>query len=118
MGLLYEELSCVVRGCIYDVHNELGTRFDEESYQLALELKLKEKNIPFRSQEIQYVEHRGKQIHNFILDLIIDDKIILELKSIETRFHPKHIFQLLSYLLISIPFSILCLSLPIINNNS
>lgn len=98
MGLLYEELSYIVRGCIYEVHNDLGTGYDEETYQLALELKLRDNNIPFRSQEIQYVEHRGNQIHKFVLDLIVDDKIILELKAIETGFHPQHKFQLLSYL--------------------
>jgi len=98
MGLLYEELSYIVRGCIYEVHTEMGVGLDEESYQLALELKLRENNIPFRSQEIGYVKHRGKRIHKFVLDLIIDDKIILELKAIENGFHPKHTFQILSYL--------------------
>lgn len=98
MGLLYEELSYVVLGIIYEVHNELGTGFDEESYQLALEHKLRENNIPFRSQEIRYVVHRRERIHKFVLDLIIEDKIILELKNIETNFHPEHVFQLLSYL--------------------
>ncbi len=98
MGLLYEELSYIVRGCIYEVHSEIGTGFDEESYQLALEQKLRERNISYRSQEIGYVNHRGEKVHKFILDLIIDDKIILELKAIETGFPPKHNFQILSYL--------------------
>lgn len=98
MGLLYKELSYKVRGCIYDVHNELGTGFDEESYQLAMEKRLRELNIPFKSQVIRYVEHRGERVHKFVLDLIIDDKIILELKVLETSFHPENIFQLLSYL--------------------
>ena len=98
MGLLYEELSYIVRGCIYEVHTEVGVGLDEESYQLALELKLKENNIPFRSQEIGYVKHRGNRVHKFVSDLIIDDQIILELKGIENKFHPKHTFQALSYL--------------------
>lgn len=98
MGLLYEELSYVIRGCIYEVHNELGVGLDEESYHLAMERKLTEKGIPFRSQEIRYVEHRGKKVHKFKLDLIVADKIILELKVQETGFHPENVFQLLSYL--------------------
>ncbi|MFK7984106.1 MAG: GxxExxY protein [Saprospiraceae bacterium] len=98
MGLLYEELSYILRGYIYDVHNEVGVGFDEEIYQLALEQKLRENNISFRSQEIRYVEHKGKRVHKFVLDLIIEDKIILELKCIETNFHPEHVIQLLSYL--------------------
>ncbi len=65
---------------------------------MALEKRLRERNIPFRSQEKRYVEHRGERVHKFILDLIIDDTIILELKCIETNFHPKNILQLLPYL--------------------
>lgn len=98
MALLYEELTYAIRGCIYDVHNGLGTGFDEESYQLALEQRLTQSNIPFRSQEIGYVEHRGKRVHKFVLDLIVDDVVILELKTIQTNFHPANIFQTLSYL--------------------
>lgn len=98
MGLLYEELSYVIRGCIYAVHNELGTGFDEESYQLALEEKLSRRNIPFRSQDEGYVMHRGEKVKKFVIDLIIDDKIILELKAIETGFHPLHTFQIITYL--------------------
>jgi len=98
MGLLYEKLSYEVMGLIYEVHNELGVGYDEESYQVALEKKLRVNNIPFRSQEARYVEHREERVHKFILDLIIDDKIILELKCLETNFHPKHVFQILSYL--------------------
>jgi len=98
MGLLYEDLSYVVRSCIYKVHTELGTGFNEESYQLALEEKLRERNIPFRSQEERYVKHRGEKVKKFVLDLIVDDKIILELKAIEAGFHPLHTFQIISYL--------------------
>ena len=98
MGLIYEQLTYKVRGCIYEVHNELGTGYDEECYQLALEYQLRKSKIPFRSQEVKYIEHKGEQVHKFILDLIVYDKIILELKTIQNNFHPAHIFQLLSYL--------------------
>lgn len=98
MGLIYEQLTYKIRGCIYTVHNTLGTGFDEESYQLALENHLKKSGIPFQSQVIKYVEHRGERVHKFVLDLIIDDKVILELKSIQTDFPPSNTFQILSYL--------------------
>ncbi|MEM6318434.1 MAG: GxxExxY protein [Bacteroidota bacterium] len=98
MRLLYEELTFVVRGYIYEVSNELGVGYDEHSYQLALEEKLRENNIPFKSQVHGYVCHKGVKAQEFIADLIVDDVIILELKNIETGFHPNHVFQLLSYL--------------------
>lgn len=98
MGLLYEDLSYVVRGWIYEVHNEIGVGYNEEIYQLALEEKLRQNNISFRSQTIRYVKYKEKRIHKFVSDLIIEDKIILELKCIETNFHPEHVVQLISYL--------------------
>lgn len=98
MSLLHEKLSYALRGCFYDVHNILGMGYDEESYHLALEQRLIKANIHFQSKVTSYIEHRGTKIHQFIADLIIEDKVILELKSIVTNFHPAHHLQLLSYL--------------------
>ena len=79
MGLLHKELTYILRGCIYDVHNAMGTGYDEESYHKALEYRLRKSNIPFRSQVLRHIEHCGVKAHKFVLDLIVDDKIILEL---------------------------------------
>jgi len=98
MSLLYEKLTYRIQGCIYDIHNELGTGYDEESYHLALTYKLREENIPFESKVIGYLEHCGSRCHKFVPDLIINDKVILELKNIQTNFHPSHYLQILSYL--------------------
>lgn len=98
MGMLFEELTYLIRGCIFDVHNTLGTGYDEESYHLALEKRLIEENIPFQSKVTKYIANRGKKIHKFEADLIIDNKVILELKSIQNNFHDAHYQQILSYL--------------------
>jgi len=98
VGLLYEELTYTIQGCIFDVHNLLGTGYDEESYHLALEIRLAEENIPFQSKVIKYVEHRGKKVHKFVADFIIDNCVILELKCIQNNFHSAHYSQILSYL--------------------
>lgn len=98
MSMLYEELTYKIQGCIFYVHNTLGTGYDEESYHLALEKRLTEENIPFQSKVTKYIEHHEKKIHKFIADLIIDNKIILELKSIQNKFHKAHFLQILSYL--------------------
>ncbi len=98
MGLLYEELTYTIQGCIFDVHNLLGTGYDEESYHLALEKRLAEENIPFQTKVTKYIIHRGKKIHKFVADLVIDNKVILELKCIQNNFHPAHYLQILSYL--------------------
>lgn len=82
MELLHKELTYPLRGCFFDVHNSLGNGLDEESYQLALEMRLKKSNISFESKVAKFIKHRGIRIHKFIPDLIIENKIILELKNI------------------------------------
>jgi len=98
MRLLYEDLTYTVRGCIFDVYNILGTGLDEECYHIALVERLKELDIPFQSKVPKYVVHRGKRVHKFIIDLIIDEQVILELKHISTDFIPLNYLQIISYL--------------------
>ena len=98
MRLLHEDLTFAVRGCIFDVHNQLKTGLDEESYHLALERRLKKSNIEFQSKPSFILEHRGKLVHKFIPDLVVADRLILELKNIRTEFTTANHLQILSYL--------------------
>lgn len=98
MGLLHKELTYRIRGCIYDVHNALGAGYSEEIYHIALGRRLKENGIAFQSKAGRYLEHRGRKVHKFVADLLVEDKVILELKSIQTDFHPLHQLQAISYL--------------------
>ena len=98
MGLLYEELTYHLRSCIFDVHSSLMSGYDEESYQIALALQLRKQNIPFESKVVRFIEHRGIKVYKFVLDLIVKDKIILELKYLQDDFHPANYAQILGYL--------------------
>jgi len=82
MRLIYEQLTYKIRGCIYDVHTELGPGYDEESYQLALEYQLRKRKISYESQIVKYVEDRGERIHKFVADLLLG-KSLYSLLSIE-----------------------------------
>jgi len=98
MRLLHEDLTYIVKGCIFEVHKELKTGLDEESYQLVLADKLKRNNISYESKPFRYLEHRGEKVHKFVPDLIIEDKLILELKNIQSDFIPANYLQIISYL--------------------
>lgn len=50
MSLLYGKLTYFLKGCYYDVHNSLGLGYDEESYHLALEERLKMEKISFQTK--------------------------------------------------------------------
>lgn len=96
-NLLYEDLTYKVRGAIFDVYNTLGFGHKEVVYQKSLK-------IEFTKQDINYVEHPKLEIKydnikvgNYVPDFVIDDKIILEIKSIE--FLPKEAEKQLVYYL-------------------
>ncbi|MDO8619877.1 MAG: GxxExxY protein [bacterium] len=72
--LIHSELSFAVVGLCYDIHNELGRFAKEKQYADGLEEKLKSEDIP------SLRELRIGNTNN-IADFLVDDKIILELKS-------------------------------------
>jgi len=98
MALIYEELTRELRQCVFDVHNALGTGYDEETYHQAMIIRVEKSGIPLRSKEKCFVEHRSEKVHEFELDLIADDKVIFELKSLQSDFLQPNFVQIISYL--------------------
>jgi GxxExxY protein len=80
--VLFPELSYQVMEAIFEVHNQLGPGFSEEIYQNALVAELRLRNIPFEAQKITYIKYKGNPLGTYRLDLVIDGKIILELKAV------------------------------------
>jgi len=72
----------------------------ESVYQKSLEVELEFLNVPFASQVPLRVFHRNKLVGNFFADIIVDSKIILELKAVTSINHAAEA-QLLNYLSIS-----------------
>ena len=97
MALVYEELSYQIRGALYDVYNTLGTGFREETYKLAVVSELDQRGIPVKREVHFEIKYKGKVIDLYRADIVVDDKVILELK-VADELHPRHTAQLLSYL--------------------
>lgn len=95
--ILFKELSFAVVGAAMEVHKILGPGFLEMVYQLALERELSLRNIPFQSQVELPVSYKGILVGVYKADLIIDNKIILEIKGI-SRLSAAHDAQALHYL--------------------
>ena|ERR1035437_2965668 len=72
--VLHPELSYIITGILFAVHNELGQYAREKQYGDLIEVKLKESKIPYK-REITVADSGN------ILDFIIDNTIALELKS-------------------------------------
>jgi GxxExxY protein len=96
--LKHGRLSYDLVGCAMDVHRELGPGQDERLYHLALCKALRQKGIPFEYKPRGRLIHRGLVADEFEADLIVDDRIIVELKAIESGFVPEHFTQLICYL--------------------
>jgi GxxExxY protein len=95
--VLYPELSYRIMEAIFEVHNQLGPGFSEEIYQQALITELGLRDILFETQKNITVIYNGKPMGTYRLDLVIDKKIISELKAVASL---NDIFkqQLTSYL--------------------
>ena len=94
---LFEKLSEVIIGAAIKVHKELGPGFLESIYEEALKVEFSESNLNFESQKEIKIEYHGKEIGAHRLDLVIGDKIIVELKAVK-ELTDVHFAQLISYL--------------------
>ena len=95
--LIYEEETYAIRGAIYEVYKTLGAGFLEEVYQHALEEEFSIRGIPFTAQKPITVLYKGKDCGQYIPDFICYDKIIVELKAVES-FNQRHMSQVINYL--------------------
>ena len=95
--ILYKELSYAIVGAAMEVHSILGSGFLESVYQIALEKELRLREIPFERKVKLPVSYKGDLIGEYEADLIVDGKIIIELKSV-SRITPAHEAQAHHYL--------------------
>jgi GxxExxY protein len=98
MEILYKELSYRIIGCVFDVFREVGPGYDEFTYHHSLQVRFTKDGLPFLSKPHFKLHYRGVEIAELVPDYLVDDKIILELKSIQTDFEPENYTQIISYL--------------------
>ena len=95
--LIYEELSKKVINAYYNVQKILGKGLAEKVYENALCIELEEMGIPYVRQKELPVEYKGHNIGNYIADIVVDEKIILELKAVNA-ITQEHVAQTLNYI--------------------
>ena len=84
-------------GCAIEVHRQLGPGLLEGTYEAALCIELQTAGLNFVRQPIFPVVYKGKVNGEYRLDLIVEDTVIVEIKSVE-RFDPIFEAQVLTYL--------------------
>lgn len=97
MEYLYSDITSEVLNAFYDVYNELGYGFLEKVYKNALFNELTQRGIKCQKEYPISVYYKGICVGDYYADIMIEDKIILELKAVKTIL-PEHIAQLNNYL--------------------
>jgi GxxExxY protein len=94
---LHETLTQQIIGAFYRVYNELGFGFLEKVYENALMLALADTGLKAENQHPISVYYDGKIVGEYFADIVVERKIILEIKAIR-QLSPVHEAQLINYL--------------------
>jgi len=78
---LYQDLTYKLRGIFFEAYNQLGPGLSEKIYQRAVIQELKNQKIPYETEKVISIEYKNVKIGHQRLDLVIDGKIIIEIKA-------------------------------------
>jgi GxxExxY protein len=99
--LIHKALTEAVLAAAFEVHSRMGPGLLESVYEECLCHELHLRRIPFTRQVPIPIEYKGIKLDgNLLLDILIDDAVVLELKSVESIL-PVHEAQLITYLKLS-----------------
>jgi GxxExxY protein len=88
-------------GCCFKVHGELGPGFNEKIYHNALKLLLEQEELRYQTEKNFEVFYLNKRVGVFRADLVVENKVIIEIKSLTGNFPVVFEYQLISYLKVS-----------------
>lgn len=95
--MIHKELTELVIGAAFTVHNTLGPGFLEKVYENELVVELQQLGLFVEAQVPIPVTYKGVPVGDFVADLFVESCLLIELKAVE-QIHPKHEAQLVNYL--------------------
>jgi GxxExxY protein len=95
--ILYKDLSYSIVAAAIQVWKTLGFGFLEKVYENSLVIELRKRGVPCEQQKHLQVFYDGQNVGDYATDIVVEDKIILELKSAKA-IDDSHIAQTLHYL--------------------
>jgi GxxExxY protein len=93
----HQEITSIILNCFYKVYNTLGYGFLEKAYENALYHELIKRGLSCRKQSPIKVEYDSIIVGDYYADLIVEEKVIIELKAAEGLIQ-EHECQLVNYL--------------------
>jgi GxxExxY protein len=98
MSLIDEELTYTLKGCFFDVQNQVGFGLPEGAYQEGLARAFATRGIPAQPHPTLTLDFSGHPVLELKPDFIVAERIVLELKALREEFAREHYIQLFSYL--------------------
>ena len=99
--MIENEISYAIIGIAIELHKSLGPGLLESAYEKALAFDLREKGFTVKEQvAMPFIYKDVKQELGYRIDLLVEDKVLIELKSVE-QLNPVHFAQTLTYLKLS-----------------
>lgn len=95
--LLYEELTSKILKAYFNVLRILGKGLAEKVYENALCIEFEEMGIPFERQKPLAVYYKGHNVGDYIADVFVDGKVVIELKAV-SDITDEHLAQTLNYI--------------------
>jgi GxxExxY protein len=101
MSILHYELTSSILKCAYKVHSALGPGLLESAYEECLQYELiKAGHSVLKQKPMPLIYDTKKLDLGYRIDLLVEDKVIIEIKSVE-ELNPVHLAQVLTYLKLS-----------------
>lgn len=97
-GFIFKELSYGVLGCAFDAFKKVRVGFDEIRYHKVFHEYLLRKNLEAKYKPPIPLDYLGEQIAEMQVDEIVENKLVVELKRIQTEFLPENYAQIMTYL--------------------
>lgn len=95
------EISYIIRGIIFKVYNELGPCLLESAYEAVIAFELKKTRLKFKTQvALPLVYENIKLEIGYRIDILVENKVIIEIKSVESLSEVHH-KQVITYLKLS-----------------
>jgi GxxExxY protein len=92
-----DDITYQINGAVFEVNRVLGAGFLEKVYENALFIELQMRGLKAESQVPLQVHYKGEVIGEYVVDILVEDAVILELKAVE-QIQKIHEAQLLNYL--------------------
>ena len=98
---MYEELTSSILSCAYKIHSALGPGLLESAYEECLHYELEKIHLDVIKQKPMPLVYETKKLDiGYRIDLLVENKVILEIKSVDAL-NPVHLAQLMTYLKLS-----------------